>query len=135
MLSQPKVILCADDDPDDRELMCETATKIDPTVQIVTADNGKDALQKLKELESANMLPCLIILDMNMPIMGGEETLKEIRNHKEWDNIPIAIFTTSPKNFYTHLEEKYGINIVTKPAQYDVIVKEVTQLLSYCRAA
>jgi CheY-like chemotaxis protein len=135
MQTIPRIILCADDDPDDRELLCETASKIDPTVKIVSAVNGKFLLEKLYELDSVNLLPCLIILDMNMPILDGKETLEEIRKNDKWDDIPVAIFTTSQRDFYVDLEKKYGVSIITKPDKYSEIIREVTQLLSYCRAA
>lgn len=131
MQTKPRIILCADD----RELLCETATRIDPSVKVITAVHGDDLLTKLKELDAADLLPCLIILDMNMPIMDGKVTLAEIRKHRDWDAIPIALFTTSPRNMYTDLEQQYGVSIVTKPAKYAEIMKEVTQLLSYCKAA
>jgi CheY-like chemotaxis protein len=135
MQTIPRIILCADDDPDDRELLCETASKIDPSVKIVSAVNGEILLQKLYELDSVNLLPCLIILDMNMPILDGKETLEEIRKNSKWDNIPVTIFTTSQRDIYTELEKTYGVVIVTKPDKYSEIIKEVTQMLSYCRAA
>jgi CheY-like chemotaxis protein len=132
---KPKIVLCADDDPDDRELLCETATKIDPSVKVVHSENGEQLLTKLRELESINIYPCLIILDMNMPILDGRDTLIEIKKNPDWADIPVAIFTTSKREFYTDLEREYGVNIVTKPAKYAAIMAEVSQLLSHCRAA
>jgi len=131
----PKILLCADDDPDDRELLCETAMQIDPALKVIHCVHGKELLEKLKELESAGIHPCLIILDMNMPIMDGQEALKEIKANRQWDDIPVAIFTTSQREFYRHLETEYGVSIVTKPDKFAAIVQEVRQLLSYCRAA
>jgi len=130
-----RIVLCADDDPDDRELLCETINKIDPEVKVIHADNGKRLLSKLKELDSINVCPCLIILDMNMPIMDGRQTLIEIKKNPGWGSIPVAIFTTSQRELYRQLECEYGINVVTKPAKYAAIITEVTQLLSYCKAA
>jgi CheY-like chemotaxis protein len=132
---KPKIVLCADDDPDDRELLCETATRIDPAVRIVHSENGEQLLIKLRELESIDLYPCLIILDMNMPIMDGRDTLIHIKKNPDWASIPVAIFTTSQREFYKDLEQEYGVNIVTKPAKYSAIIEEVSQLLSHCRAA
>lgn len=130
-----KLILCADDDPDDRELLCETATKLDPSVTIVHAEHGEHLLKKLEDLTSKNLLPCLIILDMNMPVMDGKTTLIELRKHSEWNKIPVAIFTTSPRHLYSDLEFNYNVTVVTKPTKYSGIMNEVTQLLSHCKAA
>ncbi len=130
-----RVLLCADDDPDDRELLCETAMQIDPDLKVIHCIHGKELLEKLKELELRGIHPCLIILDMNMPILDGQATLKEIKAKQDWDHIPVAIFTTSQREFYQHLEREYGVSIVTKPDKFAAIVKEVRQLLSHCRAA
>jgi CheY-like chemotaxis protein len=127
-----KIILCADDDPDDRELLCNTINEIEPTYKVIHAINGADALEQLKHLTESNQFPCLIILDMNMPIMGGKETLIELKKNSKWSAIPVVIFTTSPKYLYTDLAMQYNIEVVTKPSSYTTIVKEVSQLLSHC---
>jgi CheY-like chemotaxis protein len=128
----PKLILCADDDPYDRELLAETIMEIAPTYEIINATNGQDALTKLDKLKVVNRLPCLIILDMNMPVKDGKETLIEIKEDYELKSIPVVIFTTSARQIYADIALKYDVEIVTKPASMGMIVQEVTRLLSYC---
>jgi len=88
----PRIVLCADDDPDDRELLCETVRHLDPALKIMHNENGEQLIGKLKELESIGVSPCLIILDMNMPIMDGRTALAEIKKNPEWNDIPSPIF-------------------------------------------
>ena len=127
-----KIVLCADDDPDDRELLAIAINELDPTYKVLTALNGEDALEKLAELNSIGQNPCLVILDMNMPVMNGKETLEIMKTHSHWYNLPVAIFTTSPREMYADIALKYDVHIITKPAKYANMMQEVSQLLSFC---
>ena len=127
-----KIVLCADDDPDDRELLTIAINELNPNYKVLTAHNGEDALEKLAELNSIGHDPCLVILDMNMPIMDGKQTLEIMKTHSHWYNLPVAIFTTSPREIYADIALKYDVHIITKPAKYASMVEEVSQLLSFC---
>lgn len=56
------------------------------------ADNGEAALQKLKDPIPYDLL----ILDLNMPKLNGEETLREIRREPAFNNMPVIILTGDP---------------------------------------
>ena len=127
-----KIILYADDDPDDRELLTATLQELHPDYKIIPAGNGKEAIKKLKELMAKNIKPCLIVLDMNMPMLNGKETLEIIKSNPDWSGLPVAIFTTASSKMYKDLMEKYGIPVITKPAKFKTMVNEVAQLLSCC---
>ncbi len=127
-----KIVLCADDDPDDRELLVVAINELAPSYKVLTALNGEDVLGKLAELNSIGHNPCLVILDMNMPVMDGKETLERLKSHAYWHYLPVAIFTTLPREKYADLALKYDVHIITKPAKYSNMVKEVSQLLSFC---
>lgn len=127
-----KIVLCADDDPDDREMLAAAINEVEPSYKVLTALNGEDALAKLSELNSIGHNPCLVILDMNMPVMNGKETLEALKTNAHWYYVPVAIFTTSPREMYADLALKYDVHIITKPARYSNMKAEVTQLLSFC---
>jgi two-component system, response regulator len=127
-----KIVLCADDDPDDRELLTIAINELEPSYKVLTALNGEDALEKLAELNSIGHSPCLVILDMNMPVMDGKKTLEIMKTHSHWYNLPVAIFTTSPREIYADIALKYDVHIITKPAKYASMMKEVSQLLTFC---
>ena len=129
--TQKRLLVCAEDDPDDYHLFCKTASLLDNSLEIIHADNGKILLQKMEQLSK---IPCLIILDMNMPIMDGKQTLIAIKENNQWKDIPVAIYTTSPRDRYKHLEQQYGISIVTKPSTYNQVVETVRHLLSFCNS-
>jgi CheY-like chemotaxis protein len=89
------MVLMVDDDPDDREMLRKALTEINVEHQFIEADDGVEAMKKLEELLKKGQLPCLIVLDINMPKMDGRQTFVAIKNNNELSKIPIVIFSTS----------------------------------------
>src|SRR2546421_8702019 len=79
-------ILVVDDDPDIRELM-KTLLELDG-YHVELAEDGIDALKQL----GAGVRPALILLDLMMPRMDGEQFLKEMRATRS-ANIPVVIMS------------------------------------------
>src|SRR3712207_6429370 len=94
MLSKHLSVFYVDDDPDDQYMVKETICDIMPLAQVLTANNGIDALHYLLSL-SKEQLPHLIIMDMNMPRMDGREAVTHIQADHTLKNIPLVLFTTS----------------------------------------
>jgi two-component system response regulator len=88
----PVRIILADDDPDDQLLVKEAFGHNCPCIDLQTVNDGQELLDYLSV--GAAILPGLILLDVNMPRMGGIEALKRIKNDQQLTNIPIIIFTT-----------------------------------------
>lgn len=65
-----------------------------PTTIFYTAENGKEGLDLLTNLDQKD-LPDFILLDINMPIMNGIEFLVAIKKIEKYSRIPIIIHTTS----------------------------------------
>ncbi|MDO9373316.1 MAG: response regulator [Bacteroidota bacterium] len=87
------IFLLVDDDQEDTQLFEEILNEVDPRIGFEAAQNGKVALQKLRNREAA--LPNLIFLDLNMPLMNGKECLAELKQDPALKNIPVIIYTTS----------------------------------------
>jgi len=128
-IKDAKNILCVDDDEDDREMIAAIIQEIDDSYIVSNAANGTEALQLL---ENETTLPCLIILDINMPRMGGKETLQKIKAHEILKNIPVVVFTTSTNPADKTFFAGYGVEVRTKPDKFQLVFKEVEQFLSYC---
>jgi CheY-like chemotaxis protein len=126
-----RIVLCVDDDPDDRELIRNAIFKVDSSYTVAHATNGKEAIQYLVRA-TENELPCLIILDINMPVMDGKQTLVEIKKHKKLRDLPIVVFTTSSHPADLNFCRQYGVELVTKPANYNQITREAEKLLMHC---
>jgi two-component system chemotaxis response regulator CheY len=58
-------------------------------IDIITADNGKEALQYFNGQKID-----LLITDYNMPVMNGGELIKSIRENPKYDNLPILVLST-----------------------------------------
>ena len=87
-------IFYAEDDLDDLFIVKQAFQTYDGAIKIIHANNGLEALEVLQELCEVDTLPCLILLDINMPGMDGRETLIRIKQHERLKHIPAAMFST-----------------------------------------
>jgi CheY-like chemotaxis protein len=85
-------ILYAEDDIDDFEFFCEMINRIDNTIRCINTQNG---VETLDFLENATVLPDLLVMDLNMPLMDGKACLKAIRKNDRFKELPIAMYSTS----------------------------------------
>lgn len=130
MITNSKKVLCVDDDQDDQLIVSETIREIDESVEVATALNGQEALSFLDRAKATGDLPCLIIMDINMPLMDGKQALVEIKKDKELDNVPVVMFTTSSSQLDMAFCEKYGVEFITKPINMQDFRSTVQKLLS-----
>jgi len=126
-------ILYVDDDEDDRMLVQEAVSKRHPGVELHLAESGYDGLNQLNQAFHAGSLPCLIILDLNMPGMSGRETLISIRADEAYNHIPVVMFTTSSSPGDKLFCEKHGVELVTKPLSFVRLADTIEKLVSFCR--
>lgn len=120
-------IFLVDDDRDDREIFIEALAEIDNSVNCITAENGEDAIKKLK---AGSFIPTYIFLDLNMPRMNGRECLVEIKNMKQLENIPVIIYTTS--SLLREKEELVRLGatkFITKPANFNDLCNSLKNVL------
>src|SRR5688572_7747309 len=87
-------ILYAEDDLDDLD-MVKLAFENQNNIEIKHAHDGNEAFAYLNSVGNNKQLPCLIILDINMPGMDGRQTLLQLKQHDTYKNIPVVMFTTS----------------------------------------
>ena len=127
-----RFVLCVDDDVDDRLVICEAIHDIDPSVLVVEARNGVEANEFLQQAKITGDFPCLVILDINMPLMDGKETLKAIKNDEILKTLPVVFFSTSSNPRDRSFSSEYGVEFVTKPTNYHSIVSTIKEILSRC---
>jgi CheY-like chemotaxis protein len=100
--------------------------------KIVEANNGEEAITILKEKE---IVPDIIVLDLNMPKINGIEFLGILKSDEYLKYIPAIVLTTSSNR--SDLLECYRIGIagyLLKPLKYDEYVDRVTKLVEYWSA-
>jgi CheY-like chemotaxis protein len=113
-----KYILYADDDCEDHELFKDILAEVDADVELVSVNNGMQVLEFLESLKPGMKLPCLILLDLNMPMLNGIETLKAIKEHEHFRKLPVIIFSTSTEKADEQIAKKLGANdYVRKPVK------------------
>jgi CheY-like chemotaxis protein len=128
----PAKILFVDDDPDDLEYYGEAIRKQSPGINIEEMHDGVQALTYLKQAKADGSLPCLIVMDFNMPLLNGREVFEQIKNDEVLARVPIVIFSTAT----SHIDEAYfkenGIENFRKPSNAREMELIAQQLLKYC---
>jgi CheY-like chemotaxis protein len=125
-------ILCVDDDSDDLQLLHETLKDTREDFEVIEAHNGKQAIDMLHRLRNDGTQPCLIILDINMPVLNGKETLSLIKKDEGLKNIPVVVFTTSGSDSDKNFCGVHGVEMVTKPPNFQNFKNVVQKLLRFC---
>ena len=124
-----KTIYLADDDADDRLLLVEAIMSIDPNIEIVEAESGQQLLAVLQ----SQTLPerSLIILDMNMPLMNGLETLANLHTFPGLALLPTVILSTSGNAEMIKRAKQLGaMNYYIKPFNIEGLMRLSQQLIS-----
>ena len=91
-------ILLVEDDPGDQKLIKASLSEQKVANYTFIAETGEEALDWLscsKADDSDHPMPNLILLDLNMPGMGGKEFLRRVKADDELKSIPVVILTTS----------------------------------------
>lgn len=119
-----KTCFLIDDDVDDQEIFVMALDQLNIQFNCIVANNGNEALQKLKR---EPVLPDYIFLDLNMPRMNGKECLKELKKNERLQNIPVIIYTTSSSKADMEDTLKLGAaGFITKPFS----LKDLTDTLT-----
>ena len=124
----PRRILLVDDDADDRKYFLEAVKEIDPTIEVSTAKDGKQALAILA-LDNGT-LPHYIFLDLRMPKVNGKQFLVEVKMSERLKGIPVIIYTTSREVEETNEMLSVGaVHFVSKPSDPEEIYYILSQVL------
>ena len=120
-------VLLADDDPDDRSFFEDAIKQLDFDSKVATVENGKELLEYLE----ASDMPHIIFLDLNMPILNGLETLKKLKQNQKYNNIAIAIYSTSSANKDIENTLANGANCyIVKPNDFQQLKSTLKYVLS-----
>ena len=114
-------ILLVEDDAVDKLSVQRAFKKLHILNKLYIAENGVEALKMLRGDGMAKLdpTPQIILLDLNMPIMGGIEFLLQMRDDPELHSIEVIVLTTS--NWYNDKIKAFDLGIS------GYIVKPVTQ--------
>jgi two-component system response regulator len=131
---QPITILLVDDDPDCRMLIRDAINECKVSNAVYECSNGKEALEFLQRRGkyASAPRPGLIYLDLEMPHMNGQETLKAIRANEELRDIPVVMMTGVADENEMRAAAANGANSYTlKPANVEQFLRTVLASTSY----
>ena len=125
-----KTILIGEDDLDDQEFLKEIFLSIDQSFTFEFVFNGG---RLLEYLEKTQHLPCLIVLDYNMPELNGAEILVQLKKNTRYESIPKIIWSTSNSPLFKEKCLELGANdYVVKPSNVSDLKDIARYMLSYC---
>jgi CheY-like chemotaxis protein len=131
MSTTKHTIVYAEDDLDDLFILQQAFEKHDH-IEIIHAPDGKMAMVILEEMASSNLFPCLVILDINMPVMNGREALQAIRRHNHLQQLPVVLFSTSNSHADKLFAEDHEAILITKPVEFSNLEGIVEQFIDRC---
>ena len=132
---KPAVILLVEDDLGDQKLIKQSFSREHIANELIIVDCMEKAMEYLERSRLGDKgcpVPDLILLDLNMPGMGGRELLKAIKADPEFDVIPVVILTTSDSE--EDIIESFRLQAagyVRKPITLEGFQKAVTDLADY----
>ena len=122
-----KPIMLVEDDQLDAMMVKRSLKDLKVTNPLVHSNNGREALEYLTD--EGNKLPCVILLDLDMPETNGVEFLKIIKADDDLKEIPVVVLTTSKREQNVIEGFKLGVaGYMVKPADYKKFVETVRKI-------
>lgn len=118
------IIMVVDDEASSREIVTRALRPLGH--EIAAVHDGEAALWELEHLK-----PDLLIVDLQMPRMGGWEFIEQLRHTPEWRNIPVLVLSASSTFLDKHVTARIaGVDAyMTKPFKLQDLSDKVEQLL------
>ena len=127
-----KICFLVDDDHDDHEIFQIALENLDVNIELRTAFDGRDALDRLEK--DVLFLPDYIFLDLNMPRLNGLQCLHELKKTERLKNIPVIIYTTSSEERHKSQAIDLGAQeFITKPANVDELSQKLSSIFKTVR--
>ena len=125
-----KPILLIEDDQVDAMTVRRALKELHVLNPLAHRENGEDALAQLRG--DAGNRPCLILLDLNMPVMNGIEFLQAVKNDPDLRRIPVVVLTTSEEQKDKIDSFNLGVaGYMRKPVDYRQFVEMIRSIDAY----
>lgn len=121
-------VLLVDDDSDDRNTFGDALSELKINTNLTMLEDGRNLLEYLEN--PSNKRPDILFLDLNMPYKSGVDCLMEIRQHSKYNDLSIAIYSTSSTD--KDIEETFinGANIyIKKPNNFAKLKKVLSDVV------
>ena len=114
------------------EFLVEVFSTIDKAFYLEFVNNGRKVLNTLEKMPGDH-LPCLIVLDYNIPELNGAEVLIELKNNRRYDSIPKIIWSTSGSDTYKSICLALGAKAyIMKPSNVKDFEDVARYMVSFC---
>jgi CheY-like chemotaxis protein len=125
-----KPILLVEDDQVDVMTILRALKEIRVSNPVVNMENGEAALEYLED--PLRERPCIILLDLNMPIMNGIEFLQKVKSDPRYRSIPVIVLTTSEEQQDKVNSFELGVaGYMAKPVDYRQFVEMMRSIDVY----
>lgn len=121
-------ILNVDDDLEDIEIFCDAVREIDPSIICLVAKSAEEAM---KILCSDIELPQIIFLDINMPKIDGNACLRQIKQNRRLDKIPVIMYSTHSRKTDIETYKALNAGFLVKQNSFNELVAELRKVLDH----
>jgi CheY-like chemotaxis protein len=129
-MHESEPILLVEDDTVDAMTVKRALNDLKAMNPVVHLTNGEEALTYLRD--TSNPKPCIILLDINMPMMNGIEFLKVAKKDSLLQKIPVVILTTSTND--QDVLQSFHLSVagyMIKPVDYQQFIETVRTIEAY----
>ncbi len=132
-----ETILLVEDNPSDIDLTIRALEKEHITNKLVVAEDGQEALDFIFATgkhagRDPNDMPALVLLDLKLPVIGGIEVLRQIRENRATRRMPVVILTSSKEEQDMAVSYDLGVNsYIRKPVDFSQFAQAIKHLGLY----
>ena len=123
-----KLIVLAEDDIDDQDMVREIVGVINSDLDLRIFNDGETLIESMKELPKGD-LPNLIVLDQNMPRLKGSDTIRHLKQISGFENIPVVIYTTYHDNKFAETCRIMNVELFQKPDTFEEFSRMIGGLI------
>lgn len=131
-----KCILLVEDNPDEVLLAKRAIDYCKGTARLVVASNGQEALDVLFSADGpggqySDKIISIVLLDLNLPMIGGLEVLRQIRASSSTYKIPVIVLSSSmDERDYDECRKLGASEYISKPISFSEFVKVMRDVMS-----
>lgn len=128
-MSNPDLnLLLADDDEDDCLFFQDALGELNHNARVTIVHNGVELMQYLQSVE---VLPDALFLDLNMPCKNGFECFSDIKSDDRLSQLPVIIYSTSfDKEVVNSLRENGACHYIRKPGDFSRLKLVIDEALN-----
>ncbi|MBC7939980.1 MAG: response regulator [Chitinophagaceae bacterium] len=131
-MSKPHGILLVEDNPMDVDLTRRAFASRKLANPLEVARDGQEALDIIARWDSGHPVPAVVLLDINLPKVGGLEVLRRLRAHPRFGQVPVVVLTTSAEDRDVQAAYALGANsYIVKPVSFDSFIGVAGQIDAY----